>query len=70
MLSHAETVHPFVGFSIFNCVPTAIKFSVMPIVAGWSASVEYPLFLHLPYLSLNPPDSEGCEKTGLPATKS
>ena len=39
----------------------------MCIVTGCIPIVDKPVFLALPYLSLNPPGREGCEKTGLPA---
>src|SRR3989344_5207434 len=70
MESQTETAHPFVGFSIFICVPIAMKLSVIAIVAGCTDAALNPETLPLPYLNLNAPDFDGCPKTGLPATKS
>ena len=63
--STGTTQLPFPGLSIFNWVPTA-RNSSNSIVAGWTPIVARPVLRDLPYLSLNPPFSEGYPSTGLP----
>ncbi len=70
MESTGATIPALPGFSMRSCVPVAIKSLRICMVDGWMPNAVSPVFLDLPYLSLNPPGAAGKEKIGLPPTTS
>ncbi len=64
--STGMTTADFPGSSILSWTPVARNLLRVIMVAGWTPTAASPVFLALPYLSLNPPGAPGKEKTGRP----